>query len=60
MDDNAPGFKHHVTAALADPQKHQQIGTRNMQPLEPAPNPQTGLVHVLDPVMNNTCCYFSQ
>ncbi len=54
MDDNPPGFKHHIPTHLANPQARQRIGTRNMQPVQPALDPQPSLVHVLDPGMNNT------
>ncbi len=55
MDDNPPGFKHHSPTTLANPQIHQQIGIRNMEPLQPATDPQPSLVHVLDPGLNDTC-----
>ena len=55
MDDNTPGCKHHIATTLANPQIRQKMGTRNMQPVQPALDPQPGLVHVLDPGLNNTC-----
>jgi len=42
MHGNAKSLEHHITTAPSDPEVHQQTCTRDMQPVEPAPRPETG------------------
>ncbi|MCY4308661.1 MAG: hypothetical protein OXC57_10355 [Rhodobacteraceae bacterium] len=42
MHGNAKSLEHHITTTPSDPEVHQQTCTRDMQPVEPAPCPETG------------------
>ncbi|MCY4185529.1 MAG: hypothetical protein OXC82_13805 [Rhodobacteraceae bacterium] len=49
MHGNVHGLEHDITTTPANPEVRQQPCRSNMQPVEPAPGPETSPIHVDDP-----------
>ena len=48
MHDNTKGLEHDIITPPANPEVRQKTCARNMQPVEPAPDPYAGFIHVDD------------